>query len=78
MSIVCISSIFFPWKKNQNLKFLADDTSLVIEKEWVFCYYCEEDHLIFKVASISHMATMKYIPFPRQWEEMDTIECDVV
>jgi hypothetical protein len=24
------------------------------------------------------MATMKYIPFPRQWEEMDTIECDVV
>lgn len=57
---------------------LADDTFLVIEQKWLFYYNHEEDHLVFKVASVSHMVAMKYVAFPRQWEKMNKIDHEVI
>ena len=40
---------------------LANDTSMVIEQEWMFCYNREEDHLVFKNAGVSHMDAMRLV-----------------
>lgn len=42
---------------------LDDDTFMVIEQDWLLCYNYEEDHLVFKVVGVSHMATMRSTPF---------------
>jgi hypothetical protein len=57
---------------------LADDTSMVIEQDWLFCYNREEDHLVFRVAGVPHMATMRSVAFPGQWEEVNKIDREVI
>jgi hypothetical protein len=57
---------------------LADDTSMVIEQDWFLCYNREEDHLVFKIGGVSHMAAMRSVAFPCQWEEVNKIDREVV
>ena len=57
---------------------LADDTSMVIEQDWLFCYNREEDHLVFKIAGVTHMALMRSVAFPGQWEEVNKIDREVI
>ena len=33
---------------------LAHDTSMVIKQNWLYCYNREEEHLVFKIAGVSH------------------------
>jgi hypothetical protein len=57
---------------------LANDTSLIIEQECIVCYNHEEDHLVFKVASVSHMARMRFVAFLGQWEKVNKIDREMI
>ena len=65
--------IIFHGGEFNTFRFLADDTSLIIEQDYVFCYNREEDHLVFKVLGDSHMATMRSVAFPcngKRWTRL--------
>lgn len=51
---------------------------MVIKQIWVVCYSHKEDHLVFKISGVSHMALKRSMVFPRQWEEVNKIICEVI
>jgi hypothetical protein len=48
----------FQGEEFNTFRSLANDSSMVIKQNWLFCYNCEEDRLVFKIAGFSHMVAM--------------------
>lgn len=57
---------------------MANDTSMLIEQDWLFCYNHEEVHMVFKIVGVAQKNVMKSMAFPKQWEVINKIDHEVI